>query len=129
MKDWIKKKLEMTPQRRLSIGYWVGTLQAILMMTLLQMLHDGELTVMHWVIFLLSWLVIGFVYVRNVSAFQKETLWMTIKNPAKVTREEGVDMFGQPMVRPIAPPPMGGPGKRPPAPPKPPKARHVRGPT
>jgi len=122
MKDWIKKKLEMAPQRRLSIGYWVGTLQAILMMTFLQMSKDGELTVMHWVIFLLSWIVIGFFYIKNVSAFQKETLWMTIKNPAKVRISED-EVWGR-QVHPIAPPP---PGSRPPPPPKPPAPRTLGG--
>jgi len=127
MKDWIKKKLEMAPQRRLSIGYWVGTLQAILMMTFLQMSKDGELTVMHWVIFLLSWIVIGFIYIRNVSAFQKETLWMTIKNPAKVTAEQddaeryysygSVASSAGKATRPNRPPP----------PPRPPAPRDVTG--
>lgn len=113
MKDWIKKKVELTPKRRLDVGYWIGTFQAILMMTIFQDLASDEpVGVAYWIGFFVAWAAIGFIYIRNVMAFEKETLWMTIKNPAKVTREEGHDMFGMPMVRPTRPPP-------PPAPPAP----------
>lgn len=113
MKDWIKKQLEMTPRRRLGVSYWIATFQAILMMTFFQDL-SAETPMAHWSIFLISWLFIGYLYIKNTMAFEKETLWMTIKNPAKVTITED-EVWGR-QVHPIRPPP----------PPKPPVPHHKR---
>lgn len=110
--------MEITPKRRLDISYWLATFQAILMMSTFQSLADGESLGAYWILFVFAWLVIGFLYIKNNMAFEKETLWMTIKNPAKVTREEG-ETFQLPGM----PPP---PGSRPPPPPRPPVPHHKR---
>jgi hypothetical protein len=119
MKNWIKEKMEMTPKRRIDIGYWLATFQAITMMSLFQSLAVDEPMAIHWSLYLVVWFVIGFLYVKNTLAFNKETLWMTIKNPAKVTREEDGMMNKHPN-RPPPPPPGGS---RPKAPPRPPPRR------
>jgi len=127
MKDWIKKQFEMTPNRRLLLAFTLGTVQAGIIYGMLMDWHGQAYYIemvtnhwheMHWGWWAIPWTVILFFYVRNSSNFVKETLWMTIKNPAKVRISED-EVWGR-QVHPIAPPP---PGSRPPPPPPPPPKR------
>ena len=115
---WIKKRFEPSPNMRIGIAYWLGTAQMFVIMALVQDWQGKEAylaivekhwTTMHWGWWAIAWMAIALLYIRNNINFKKETLWMTIKNPAKVTREE--DELGWP------PPP---PRSRPPIPPAPP---------
>ena len=84
-------KIEMTPGRRMDAAFWLGTFQAILSMTLFQNWRsDDPFSVLISIALLVAWLAIGFLYIKNVIAFSKETLWMRIKNPGKVTMEQGI---------------------------------------
>ena len=112
-------KIEMTPGRRIDVAFWLGTIQAILSMTLFQNWQsDDPFSALVSMVLLAIWLAIGIVYIRNTIAFGKETLWMTIKNPAKVTMEQnirpkpkgmGMNAPGTmpPVSRPKPPPPPG----------------------
>ena len=84
-------KIEMTPGRRLDAAFWLGTIQAILSMTLFDIWQsDDPFSALISLILLVAWLAIGIVYIRNTIAFSKETLWMRIKNPAQVTMEQNI---------------------------------------
>ena len=110
----MKLKFEMTPRRRLNAVYWLGTFQAIIAMVVFQSFQEGEqFPTFVYALLVIAWVIIGVAYANNTSAFNKETLWMTIKNPAKVTRE--ADDVLQHHVHP------NGPGRRPRPACKPPK--------
>ena len=112
-------KFEMTPRRRMDAAFWLGIFQAIISMTLVHSFQDGsEFGVAAYILLITAWFAIGILYIKNSLDFSRETLWMTIKNPAKVTITED-EVWGR-QVHPIA---------RPPPPPRPPKARNIRGPT
>jgi len=93
----MKLKLEMTPKRRMGVVFWLGSFQAWIWIAfwqdwrgkeeILRSLQEHWVEV-HWGVWLAAWLVVLVLYIRNSSAFDKETLWMTIKNPAKVNRED-----------------------------------------
>lgn len=115
-------KFEMTPRRRMDLAFWLGTIQATLTMTVLHSWQsDDPFSTVVSIVLLMVWLAIGVFYIRNSIAFSKETLWMTIKNPAKVTIEDGA--LKQHHVRPNGPPPAGS---RPKPPPKPPTSQIKR---
>ena len=110
-------KFEMTPKRRMDAAFWLGSIQAILSMVLFQYWQsDDPVTAVASIALIVAWLAIGVVYIQNALAFSKETLWMTIKNPAKVTMEDGAIKY-QHHVRPNRPPPMASIPKPPPKPP------------
>ena len=119
MKDWIKKQFKMTPTKRFMYAYLIGFAAAMVAMLFIQDYHGKEAYIalveehwveMHWAWWLIPLFGLNILYVYNSRAFNKETLWMTIKNPAKIAIEQ--DDFNRASMRPIKPPP----------PPKPPKA-------
>lgn len=108
-------KFEMTPGRRMDAAFWLGTIQATITMTLVHSWQsDDPFSAIVSISVLILWFAIGITYIRNSLAFSKETLWMTIKNPAKVTMEDGAPK--QHHVRPNRPPP----------PPPPPPGRSIK---
>jgi len=99
----------MTPERRLTLAFWLGCMQAAAIYGIIMDINpnvDGG----PWYLYAIVWLVVLFFYVRNSGNFLKETLWMTIKNPGKVTFEDTSHHAGR--LKPNRPPP-------PPAPPMP----------
>ncbi len=114
--NWIKNNVKITPTRRLAVAYWLGTFQAVLIMTVVQ---SGTYTSMPLALVALAiWLLIVFAYIKNTNSFAKETLWMSIKNPAKMTVDED-DLMAR------RGPLPGHHPLRPPAPPAPPAPRNV----
>lgn len=128
MKDWIKKRFEQTPARRISNAYWLGTFQTLLIYGFFQDLKGKEGYIafiqaswveIHWGWWVAAWVAGLVLFIKNNIAFERDTLWMTIKNPAKINIESdsipGV-IWGNKShtgnTRPIKPPP-------PPAPPAP----------
>lgn len=92
VKAWFKKRFEQTPERRISNAYWLGSFQMLIWMGFLQdwegkeayiELIQNHWTEMHWGWWLAAWILVMALYIRNNSAFRRETLWMTIKNPNK----------------------------------------------
>lgn len=110
-------KFEMTPRRRMDAAFWLGIFQAIISMTLVHSFQDGsEFGVAAYILLITAWFAIGILYIKNSLDFSRETLWMTIKNPAKVTLEDVAT--SQPKANIGGTPPSRG--SRPPPPPKPP---------
>jgi len=94
MKNWIKKTLAMTPDKRLLIAFLLGSFQTTAVYRFMEDTRglEGQIAYLtatwsdtHWSVWLGVWLVVLLLYIRNSMNFSKETLWMTIKNPAKVT--------------------------------------------
>ena len=110
-------KREMTPTRRLGIAFWLGSAQTAVIYSLMQDWHGKEAVIQmiqdgwtdtHWTVWLAAWFMLLVLYARNALAFKAETLWMTIKNPAKVNVEADTPRNSQSpagMTRPLRPPP------------------------
>jgi len=138
MKDWIKKQFEMTPNKRILIAFILGTVQAGIVYAFLMDWHGQAYYIemvtnrwheMHWAWWFIPWAVILWAYVRNGIRFENETLWMTIKNPAKVTVDQdeadkysafGVNSHSgaKKPTRPMRPPPPPAPPAKRTLPPK-----------
>jgi len=109
--------MKMTPDRRLSLAFWLGTFQAACWYLLIESYREvgrGDTT---WLVWLIPWLVLLYFFMHNNLNFRKETTWMTIKNPDKVGGDGWVYVGDLKNSRPPPPPPAG----RPPPPPAPPK--------
>jgi uncharacterized membrane protein YobD (UPF0266 family) len=106
------KKIEMTPKRRIDLAYWLGTFQAIITMSFFQAAASEEPLSTPWLIAgAIALILIVYMYIKNSLNFRKETLWMTIKNPAKITIEQE-EILTAPL-RPVrSPPPTVGPAPR-----------------
>ena len=103
-------QVKLTPTHRFYIAYFTGVAGAALPMMLVTELRSEEPTAIS-ILYIVLFIVNIFIYAWNYNVFNKETLWMTIKNPAKIAIEQ--DDFNRASMRPIKPPP-------PPRPPKPP---------
>lgn len=145
MKKWIdilKQRYTKQPDKRFALAFWLGVMFHVGVSALIQdwqgkeaylALVEEHWTTMHWGWWVPFIIVTVYLYIRNALSFRKETLWMTIKNPAKVTREADDLTFPN---RPIAPPPPGGtpgssrvqqcnqtPTQKPAPPPAPPRSK------
>ena len=90
-KEWFK----ITPTKRIWFACGTGWFFALMIDAFTAGLRD-EGSEWVYIIWAIAALVLSFINALNIAAFEKETMWMIIKNPAKVNREADEDNISFP---------------------------------